>query len=340
MRDSCKEDPGWHQSAGADLDTFFIMNGVTRRRMDETDLRLCQLLIENSRRPQRELAEELGIGVAGVHRRIQSLVDQKVVRGFRANISSAYLRAVSAQVDGVCECQSVEGVLDRLGAIGSVSSVLTSAANLTALTLILRRIEDLGPTVEQARDILQMTKPKVTISTMIYVGTKPLGKDFTSDRELSRIDYRIINSLHCNSRKPIIDVADEIGITPKTARNRLELMEKEGSIEYGLDWEPARTAGASFIIRIDLKPGVDRSEFISQINKRFGARFILTFAHSNELDYVCGYCWAPTVAQHSDLVGALKADDKVKDVRSGIVQGEWSLETWRDRLLKERASGK
>ena len=74
------------------MDTFFIMNGVTRRRMDETDLRLCQLLIENSRRPQRELAEELGIGVAGVHRRIQSLVDQKVVRGFRANISSAYLR--------------------------------------------------------------------------------------------------------------------------------------------------------------------------------------------------------------------------------------------------------
>lgn len=308
--------------------------------MDEIDLHLCQLLIANARRPQRELADELGIGVAGVHRRIQSLVDQKVVKGFTANISSAYLRAVQAQVDGVCECQSVEDTLDRLRAIGSVSSVLTSAANLTALTLILRGIEDLGPAVEKARDILQMPKPKVTISTMIYVGAKPLVKELTTDRELSRIDYRIINSLHCNSRKPIIDVAEEIGITPKTARNRLEMMENEGSIEYNLDWEPARTAGASFIVRIDLKPGVDRAEFINQINKRYGARFILTFVHSNEPDYVCGYCWAPTVAQHNDLVGALKADDGVRDVRSGIVHSEWPLETWRDRLLKERASGK
>ena len=319
---------------------LFTANGVTGREMDDTDLNLCQLLIANARRPQRELADELGISVAGVHRRIQSLVDQKVVKGFTANISSACLHAVHAQVDGICECQSVEGALDRLGAIGSVSSVLTSAANLTALTLILRRIEDLGPTVEQVRDILQMPKPRVTISTTIYVGANPIGKDFTSERELSRIDYRIINSLHYNCRKPIIDVADEIGITPKTARNRLELMESEGLIEYGLSWEPARTAGTCFIVRIDLKPQVDRSEFINQINKRFGARFILTFVHSNELDYLCGYCWAPTVAQHNDLVGALKADEKVKDVRSGIVHNEWSFETWRDRLLKERASGK
>ena len=319
---------------------LFTMNGVTRREMDEIDLQLCQLLVANSRRPQRELADELGIGVAGVHRRIQSLVDEKVVRGFTANISCEYLHAVRAQVDGVCECQSVEDTLDRLGAIGPVSSVLTSAANLTALTLILRRIEDLGPTVEQIREILQMPKPKVTISTKIYVGAEPVGRDFTSDRELSRIDYRIINSLHCNARKPIIDVADEIGITPKTARNRLDVMEREGSIEYNLNWEPARTTGACFIIRIDLKPGVDRSEFINQLNKRFGARFIVTFAHSNELDYVCGYCWTPTIGQHSDLVGALRTDDKVRGVRSGIVQGEWALETWRDRLLKERASGK
>ncbi len=308
--------------------------------MDDVDLRICQLLFENARIPQREIATELGIGVAGVHRRIQALVNEKVITGFTANISSRYLRAVRAQVDGVCECQSVEGVLDRLRAIGSVSSVLISAANLTSVTLILRGIEDLGPAVEQVRDVLRMPNPKVTISTTIYVGARPLDKDLTCDRELSRMDYRIINSLHCNSRKPIIDLADEIGITPKTARNRLEQMEKEGSIEYDVIWDPARTAGASFIIRIDLKPGVDRSEFINMLNRSFGPRFILTFVHSNELDYVCGYCWAPTVAQHNDLVSALKSDEKVKGVRSGIVQDQWSLETWRDRLLKERASGK
>lgn len=306
--------------------------------MDEIDLRLCQLLFANSRRPQRELADELGIGVAVVHRRIQSLVEQGVAKGFTANLSMSYLRAASAQVDGICGCQPCAETLDRLSKSGSVDSVLTSAANLTSLTLILRSIDDLGSTVELVRDVLKMPQPKVTISMMTLVRSEPRERAFTGNRELSRLDYRIVNSLHLNSRKPIVDLADEIDITPKTARVRLEAMEQEGAIEYGFDWDPARTAGASFIVRIDLKPGTDRNAFISHLNKRYGARFILTFAHSNVYDYVCGYCWAPTVGQHNELVGALKSDDGVADVRSGIVHDQWSLETWRDRLLREKAS--
>lgn len=307
--------------------------------MDDVDLRLCQLLFANSRRPQRELAEELGIGVAGVHRRIQSLLDQGVIITFHANLSTSYLKALHAQVDGVCDCQSMTENLEILKKSGSVFSVLTSAANLTSVMLLLRDINDLGPTVDLVRGALKMTQPRVTIAMKILVGTEPLEKVFTGNRELSRIDYRIVNSLHRNSRKPIVDVADEIDITPKTARNRLEAMEREGAIEYGFDWNPARTAGASFIVRINLKPGTDRSAFISHLNKQYGARFIYTFIFSNMTDYVGGYCWAPTVGQHSELVSALRNDGVVADVSSSIVHDMWGFETWRDRLLRERASG-
>ncbi len=306
--------------------------------MDEIDLRLCQLLFANSRRPQRELAEELGIGVAGVHRRIQSLVDQGVIITFHANLSTSYLKALHAQVDGVCDCQSMAENLEILKKSGSVFSVLTSAANLTSVMLLLRDINDLGPMVDLVRGALKMPQPRVTIAMKILVGTEPLEKEFTGNRELSRIDYRIVNSLHRNSRKPIVDVADEIDITPKTARNRLEAMEREGAIEYGFDWNPARTIGASFIVRINLKPGTDRSAFISHLNKQYGARFIYTFIFSNMADYVGGYCWAPTVGQHSELVSALRSDGAVADVSSSIVHDMWGFETWRDRLLRERAS--
>lgn len=306
--------------------------------MDEVDLRICQLLFANSRMPQRELSDLLGLGAAVTHRRLQTLVEDKVIRRFTTTISRSYLGAVAAQVDGVCNCASVEGALDKLQKIGPVTSVLTSSANLTSMTLVLRNIDELGPTVEQICKTLIMPLPKVTISMRIFVGAQPLEKEFTGGRELGRIDYRIINSLHHNSRKPINDLADEIDITPKTARYHLEMMEREGSIEYGVDWDPARTAGANFIVRIDLKPGADRSEMINNINLRFGARFILTFLHSNMTDYVCGYCWAPTVGAHNDLVAELKRDPLVQEVRSGIVHDQWGLETWRDRLIKEKAA--
>ena len=306
--------------------------------MDEIDLHLCQLLFANSRRPQRELADELGIGVAGVHRRIQSLVEQGVITSFNANLSTSYLKALHAQVDGVCDCKSIGENLDAIAKSGFAFTVLTSAANLTSVMLLLRSINDLGPMVELVRSALNMPQPRVTISMKIFVGTEPVEREFTGNRELSRLDYRIINSLHLNSRKPIVDLAEEIDITPKTARNRLEAMEREGAIEYGFAWDPARTAGASFIVRIYLKPGTDRSAFISQLNQHYGARFIYTFIFSNIIDYVGGYCWAPTVGQHNELVDALRKDEAVAEVRSGIVHDMWGFETWRDRLLRERAS--
>ena len=136
--------------------------------MDEIDLHLCQLLFANSRRPQRELADELGIGVAGVHRRIQSLMEQGVITSFTANLSTSYLKALHAQVDGVCDCKSVAENLDAIAKSGFAFSVLTSAANLTSVMLLLRSINDLGPTVELVRGALKMAQPKVTISDQGY----------------------------------------------------------------------------------------------------------------------------------------------------------------------------
>src|SRR5512138_499463 len=119
--------------------------------MDDIDLSICQLLFNNARCPERKIADDLGLSVAAVHRRVGQLIDEGVIREFAANISGGYLKAVGAQVDGVCDCRSVEDVLDQLRKNDSITSVLVSAANLTSLVLFLRNISDLGPTVEHIR---------------------------------------------------------------------------------------------------------------------------------------------------------------------------------------------
>jgi hypothetical protein len=74
------------------------------------------------------------------------------------------------------------------------------------------------------------------------------------------------------------------------------------------------------------------------LNERLGARLILTFVHGNMLDYICGYCWTPTISQQKELIEAIKNDGEVVNVTSGIVQNEWEFDTWRDRLLREKAA--
>lgn len=307
--------------------------------MDDVDLRICQLLFQNSRRPQRELADLLGLNVAAVHRRIESLIDQQIIVEFTANLSRNYLRAVPVQVEGISSCDSVEQAVEHLSAIDSVQSVLTAAANLTTVSLLLRDISELGATVERVRGVLQMPQPNVTISMKIFAGNEPLDREYTGKTELSRIDYRIVSSLQHNSRKPVVDVAEDIGLTPKTVRLHLEAMERDGSIEYGLVWNPGITTGSTFILRVDLRPGVDKMRFSQTLSQKFGARVLLTFIHSNLPDSLCGYCWAPTAAQHYEMTDTISKDEGVVKASSGIVHREWTFETWRAGLLKQKARG-
>lgn len=305
--------------------------------MDDVDLRICQLLFRNSRVPQRDLADLLDMNLGGVHRRIGSLIDQKIITRFTANISMGYLKAIPVQVEGISDCRSVEREIEKLDAINSVETVLTAAANLTTVSLLLRDISDLGPTVERVRDILQMDRPSITISMKIFAGNEPMGREYTGTTELSRIDYRIIRSLHNNARKPVVDVAEEIGLTQKTVRHHLEEMERDGSIEYGVVFDPTLCPGSTFILRIDLRAGTDKLRYAQGLNQRFGARILLTFIHGNLPDSLCAYCWAPTAAQHYEMTDAISADDAVTKVGSGIVHREWVFETWRVDLLNRAA---
>jgi len=304
--------------------------------MDDVDLRICQLLIQNSRRPQREIADLIGITVAALHRRIELLVSQGIIQEFTANLSRGYLKAISVQVEGISNCHISEEVLERLAALDSVESVLTAAANFTTVALLLRDITELGGTVEQVRAVLQMPKPNVTISMKIFTGNEPLDREYTGRKELSEIDHRIVHSLHHNARKPIVDLAEDIGLTTKTVRLHLEEMEWEGSIEYGLLWDPSYSTGSIFILRVDLRPGADKMRFSQKLTQMFGARVLLTFIHSNLPDMVCGYCWVPTTSKHSEMTDAISKEPEVLRTSSGIVQREWHFETWRSKLIKQK----
>ena len=51
-------------------------------KMDETNKKILDMLIKDSRRPYREIAEELGITESTVRKRVKKLVEDKVIERF------------------------------------------------------------------------------------------------------------------------------------------------------------------------------------------------------------------------------------------------------------------
>ena len=66
------------------------------KNLDEKDKRILEMLIEDSRRPYREIAEEVGLSESTVRKRVIKLQDEKVIEKFTIKICREDERCIIA----------------------------------------------------------------------------------------------------------------------------------------------------------------------------------------------------------------------------------------------------
>jgi len=305
--------------------------------MDEIDLRAYQMLFTNGRLTYRELADQLGVNIPTVHRHIHDMIDQGIFTKFYANISLGYLGAVTAQIVGVSRCKPLGPQIPNLLKKDFVEKVFLFGSNLVTVTVLLPRYEDMGQAVEHICNTLRLQDLMVMLPTVVATNGTSIYRSYSGDKELTPLDYKIIYALHGDSRRPLIDVAQELQVTVKTVKGRLDRMIKNGAIEFGVAWAPERSSGISSVVSIGFQPDVDKDLFIAELNARSGPNVIITSQYYNRPDLVVANCWFPTMDEHVEFLRGVEAMEGVKEVDSRIVQSTHFCETWRDRLLRERA---
>lgn len=60
---------------------------------------------------------------------------------------------------------------------------------------------------------------------------------------LTRLDWRIVKALRYRGRRPLAEVADEVGVSPRTARRRYDRLMKEGSMFIAPTVDPSKAPG-------------------------------------------------------------------------------------------------
>jgi Lrp/AsnC family leucine-responsive transcriptional regulator len=307
--------------------------------MDEKDLRLFQLLLINNRITHREMAHELGISVPSVHRRLQNLIDQGIVTKFTANISSGYLRAVPVKIMGVSESLSINGHMKEPTERSFTEKVYQFGSNALVITLLLKGLDDLGPSVERIRENLEIRELSVVIPSRATSANIPVHHKYTGTKPLTLLDYRIIAALHDDARKPLNEVADDLDVSVKTVRRHFDTMVEQGSIELSTNWMPERTSGIYSLVHIELRPGENKGRYIARINDRFGPRILVGLESSNLPDLVVLSCWSPTMDKHMEMVEDITNDEETVLTFSRIIRSTWLFKTWRNKLLQERIAG-
>jgi len=308
--------------------------------MDISDIRLMEQLLHNSRTPYRELAERLGLSVQAVHRRIQVLVEEGVIHRFTAHLSVPYLGAVPVYVSGQSTSNSLDAVLLRLGGGEFIELVTTAAGNMIFTQSYLRGISELEGHVEFVKNAAAIPNPlPVGIEGLNQVGDQASVRAPKRPIELTTLDYRIVDVLHGDSRLAIADIADKLGVSAKTVTRRLDRMLEAGAVEFTVQVQIGAASGTTGLVLFALKPGVDKTLVRKSLNERFGNSMIMLMTYSNLPDKLFFMCWAQTAVRISEMVEAVSKDKNVLGVRSYVLYNAYWFDTWRDRLVAEKARG-
>jgi DNA-binding Lrp family transcriptional regulator len=294
--------------------------------MDEIDLIILKKLIENSRVTYRELGDLVDMSVSAVHKRINKLESEEIIEAYTARPSVIALKYLSVLIFGTSNAKSVDAVSKELGQHESINFIGIAGAKSLTISAFLRNISELQELSIYASNTAQISEPIVGIVNEPYI---------TTPEPLTSIDYKILKTLNRNSRKPVTDIADDIGLSTKTVRKRLDRMIENNLVDFGIEWTLKAEHNLITGFHISLNEGTSIDSSIQHIYEKFNQNIMGCYSYSNIPNFLTMFIWTKTT-QDSQKVQEELQTEGFKDIIPHIFLSSKYYNCWIDQLLRTK----
>jgi DNA-binding Lrp family transcriptional regulator len=296
--------------------------------LDKTDVILCQLLLANSRLSYRELAEKLDLSITAVHNRIQTLIDMGIIRKFTAGLSVLAQNAVHILIIGNSKTASISNLKPKLEKHGSIYWLAVAGGNVLYIGAYLKHIAELDALVRFVKENAEM--PELTVGlTSSYIPAE--FKTLQIQTDLCDLDCKIIRSLKDDSRKPVSEVAEEIGVSTKTVRRRLTRMQKNFLIQLSIDWYPDESNDIISIFHVQFK-NESNPNAANLVLQKYYPNTLFYWGFSNIPNSYVYLVWTPTSKELREIRENLERETSIQSVAPNIIYTGYIFHSWRDEI--------
>lgn len=294
--------------------------------MDEIDLIVLRKLMENSRLTYRELAEVTDMTVSAIHKRIKKLVDDESINAFIARPSVVALKSLWISTFGTSTAKSMDDLSKELGQHESIYFVAIAGGKFLYIVAYLRDITELQDFNSFVSSTAHISEPTVGILNVPYL---------TVPETLTGIDFKILKTLNRDARKSIADIAEEVGISPKTARRRLNRMNENGLASFTIEWTPRSENNFITVFHLFLHEGTDINSTIKHITKKYSPHIAYVLSYSNLPNFMTMHTWSKSSKDSQSIQEEIQ-DEGFKDVIPHIVLYGNYYDCWVDQLLRTK----
>ncbi len=303
-------------------------NRVNGENVDKTDIILCQLLLANSRLSYRELAEKLNLSVTAVHNRIQSLIELGIIRKFTTKLSLIAKNGIHVLIFGTSKTNSMRDLNLKLEKHGSIYWLAIGGGNILYIGAYLKHISELDSLVRFVKETAEMPEPTVGLTTSPI---PPHMWQINIDTKLCELDYKIIRSLKDDSRKPTSVIAEELGVSTKTVRRRLNRMTKNFLIVFSVEWYPDASNDIISAFHVQLKPDADCNT-PNVIWQKHYPNTLFYWGFSNIPNTYLFLTWTPTAKELRETRESLEKEPTIQSVAPNIIYTGYVFPTWLDEI--------
>ena len=266
------------------------------------------------------------ISISAIHKRIRSLVDGGIINAFIARPSIIALKCLWVLIFGTSNAKSIDAVSKELGQHESIFYIVIAGGKFLYVAGYLRDITELQDFSDYVSRTAHISEPTIGIINVPYL---------TLPEPLTSIDYNILKTLNKDSRKPITDIADDIGISAKTVRKRLDRMIENKLASFTIEWSPKAENNFGTVFHIVLKEGTNMNSTIQQIYKVYSQNVAYCLRYSNIPNFITMHTWTKTSRESQKIQEKLQTEG-LKDIIPRIVLSANYYDCWVDQLLRTK----
>jgi DNA-binding Lrp family transcriptional regulator len=281
--------------------------------MDETDIALCRLLIYNSRVPYSDLAKAVDISVQSAHRRVQNLVEEGVIGKFTAAFAPRAYQAAWVLVHGRSDAPSINKVLDELEKDKNMDMAMVASGKYIYISGAVRDPGKINKFTSTVTKVAHIPNPSIGI---VY---NPLIMDHESEPVIYPMDVKIVEALKWDARKPVTELAADLGVAPRTVTRHIDRLTTEMLVHFGYEWYPQRSGDLVTALHLTMRKGKEREKVAAALVKRLAMREIITYSFADRPDFMITLVWSPNLLDLNNLVKELDNDEMYEDVVPNIM---------------------
>jgi len=294
--------------------------------MDEIDLVIIKSLLENSRSTYRELADLSDMSVSAIHKRIRNLEDNGIINARIARPSLIALKYLWVAIFGTSNAKSMDAVSKELGQHENVSMVCITGGKFIYIKTYLRDISELQEYSSYVSRVAHISEPTIGIINVPYM---------TTPEPLTSIDYKILKTLNRDANKPISDIADDVGISAKTVRKRLNRMIENKLVTFTIQWTPMYENSYFTLFYLFLNEDTNLNSTIQHLNKKFSQNIAYCLTFSNIPNLIL-FCTLTRTSKDSQRIQEELQTERFKDVIPHIFFSIKWFDCWVDQLLRTK----